>query len=214
MRTDSKTNEKSSQCSLQTQMVASLGAERSDGGSTSGQGGAGQYSVFCRAGELWITDFLLCFQVLASYPVITVRTPGPLHSWVMLDMHIFGSRLTCHLVQMRTEVQTLRSPAVYTFASVTPSFSLPPSLFYHLSISLPLLLPLLSSISGYVKWCEGSAVWAAEWRRASPLSELSFTKELPSSAVLQTSSASSVCETIYEPTSVARHINVPTPSAA
>lgn len=37
-------------------------------------------------------------------------------------------------------------------------------------------------------------MWAAEWRRASPLSELSFTQELPSSAALQTSSASSVCQ--------------------
>lgn len=87
--------------------------------------------------------------------------------------------------------------SIYTFASLfsmTPSFSLPTSLFYHLSISMPLLLPLFFSTYGYIKWCEGLAVWAAEWRRASPLSELSFTKELPSSAALQSSSASSVCQ--------------------
>lgn len=85
---------------------------------------------------------------------------------------------------------------LWTLFSVTPSFCLPTSLFYHLSISMPLLLPLFFSIYGYIKWCEGQAVWAAEWRRASPLSELSFTKELPSSAALQTSSASSACQSV------------------
>lgn len=93
---------------------------------------------------------------------------------------------------------------------MTPSLSLPTYIFNHLCVSLLLLLPLHFSIYGYINRCEGLAMWAAEWRRAASLCELSFTKKLPSSAALQTASASSVC-TIYEPTSITRHINVQHP---
>lgn len=72
-------------------------------------------------------------------------------------------------------------------------FSLTASFFCRLSTSLPLLFSLFFSLHSYIKWCEGPAVWAAEWRWASPLCELSFTKELLSSAAWQTSSASPQC---------------------
>lgn len=72
-------------------------------------------------------------------------------------------------------------------------FSLPASFFCRLSTSLPLLFSLFFSLHGYIKWSEGPAVWAAEWRWASPLCELSFTKELLSSAAWRTSSASPPC---------------------
>lgn len=77
---------------------------------------------------------------------------------------------------------------------MTPSFSLPASFFFRLSASLPLLFSLFFSLYGYIKWCEGPAVWAAKWTWASPLSELSFTKELLSSAARRTSSARAPCQ--------------------
>lgn len=78
----------------------------------------------------------------------------------------------------------------------------------HLSASLPLVASLLLLLHLRLRksQCEGLAVWAVEWRRPSPLSELSFTKELPSSAALPTSSASSECTAIF--------MNPPPPSLA